>query len=113
MPGHTFDDIAKALATGASRRSVLKAFGVGLLGTLAGTTLGPRSAEAACVNQGKSCAAQKCCAGLTCTNQANDKFCCASMTANSCTSPFTCSGKTKPTSCGSPTGQCGCFQASP
>jgi hypothetical protein len=47
MAGHTFDDLAKALATGASRRSVLKAFGVGLLGALAGATLGPRSAGAA------------------------------------------------------------------
>jgi hypothetical protein len=47
MAGNTFDSFAKALATGASRRSVLKAFGLGVLGTLAGAMLGPRSGEAA------------------------------------------------------------------
>src|SRR5207249_5415830 len=66
-------DLAIGLATGAPRRAVLKAFGAGVFGTLAGTMLGPLAAHADCSNQGQSCAATKCCTGLSCMQRSEER----------------------------------------
>jgi hypothetical protein len=116
MASHTsFDELSKAFAIGAPRRTVLKGFGVTVIGTLSATLLGPLAAHAACVNQGESCAAQKCCSGMQCLNgPGTNKFCCPPVVAT-CNATFTCDfhsgnqGTQKPPSCGSPAGQCGCF----
>jgi hypothetical protein len=84
MAGQAFDDLAKALATGASRRTVLKTFGVGLVGTLASALL-PHSAEAQ-VPPVSPCSVQ--CEpnnkGFTCTRNSNKEFRCG-PTSGQCT----------------------------
>lgn len=71
MGSERFDELTKTLATGTSRRVMLKAVaGVAAGGLLA--LFGQRSAEAVpkkkphCVHEGESCGAAPCCGNLVC-----------------------------------------------
>lgn len=68
MDGSRFDDLARGLAVGASRRRVLKALAGSALAGLAGLA-GAGRASAACAGFGRRCTTTPCCAelGLTCS----------------------------------------------
>ena len=68
MDGRRFDEISRALATGASRRRVLKGLTGGVVGAL-GAALGARQAAAAptkCRNRGSRCGQHANCCTLNC-----------------------------------------------
>ena len=72
MDGRKFDDYTKALATGVSRRQVIKGLAGGALGAAVAAVFGSRSdADAACRRIRHPCeGTQECCTGLVCVEAA-------------------------------------------
>lgn len=69
MDGSRFDDLARRLAAGRSRRQVLAAIGAGLSAVLTGGLRMERGDAAGCGKGGAGCSdRRKCCGGLTCLN---------------------------------------------
>jgi hypothetical protein len=73
------DDLARGLANGRSRRSMLRTLGAGLAGAML-AHLSSRSVEAqqapTCADQGQSCDRRRCCQGLSCVTAGANKVCC-------------------------------------
>src|SRR4051812_7597562 len=66
-----FDELAKALASGASRQQALKAFAASLVGAAFGLRGSTAQAEPACREAGHPCEGnQECCPGLVCVEAA-------------------------------------------
>jgi len=77
MSADRFDDLAKALATGTSRRRVLKAMAASVAGGALVTFLGTRqTAEArTCAGLNESCNNKPCCGNLTCRGPSGSRTC--------------------------------------
>lgn len=66
MDQDRFDDVARTLAAGATRRGALRALAGGAVGSLV-ALLGPRAAGAACAAAGRRCGdGRRCCRGAVC-----------------------------------------------
>lgn len=71
MDNDRFDNLTRAFARPASRRSILQAFAGSLLGSAAGTAMLSPAAAQGCAHPGQSCAADgDCCGTLTCVTGA-------------------------------------------
>jgi hypothetical protein len=105
MEEQRFDELTRALARPTSRRQMLKVLGAAIFGGWAAARAAPRvlATSGTCATEGKSCAAEHCCQGLTCLQYGSN----ATLKA-CCTNNLVCGSKCCPALASCSGGHCVC-----